>query len=1335
MTVGMLPVIAICSNLRHPNYGIDATSEKNAEHTVLDLHVAEAGIATTDIDATVQDLSLQELLVNGVLNLYVITRKSGGSNSDDAFGKEGIFLSGHCWKPTQPQSERGMAIFLSSLRVFSHIASSLEPKHHNMLLYLMHSLTKFPPVIRAFDILMRRATPAPSDCAVIAQTMFELLTDVVPHGIIKSNPARFFEGARLLFGLLLDKCKTCTMDGNGLSFPYQTSLKTIQATDSATSEPILYPVNTDLGLLERGCFTALSRGLIRLNRSSDPSNLNELSLDDRTKRGILLGGGFRPEITVLDMDILNSSISSAAEHDISRFVTQHELSNLNEMNILCGRNRLGVTSPSNLSAAQAPVLTLDREGLCAVYLGRLACSPEPGKDFLLFRPTKGGDCTIDPAIVMQLLGPILSQRLADGSAIFDAPGDPSLRSTDPPEELLMICVDSSGSMDDAANFDDVEEADDDSAPATNEVTQLLEELRPSDSMPAPLETVREYILNHGSFEDIISSVVKAPKHRKGDTAKFLINVITEEVATDLRRLMTQINNIHGRATWGFRQDYTHLADRVADLKAMFLGLDSHRNEAEDLIRFYASYYHDRMNTNWIWNSGDSVPSNDSDSDFDPLPSHDFKVPYDYCCPITREIIDQPVTAMDGRTYERSAIQGWFQIRASSPMTGLPMATNLSANPQLETKIKRWVDGDRIAIVASSDERPSKRRRSTTQEFTNAIRISFVYRLGTFDRLVLPDLSTEGLYELVFRGMGGKHSKFALFLNTTQIQPNDGTIDKIGITDQATLQIRIPDNRTGSPFRQRRDDGEGEMCLVKVYKMDYHYPLFAFWAPKSTEATLSSVVFKYWRSTADFGLSPAISNFSNWKVWTDLNYRGDGKLTGMPKELWQKLNAYFVPRHSFGRLQNEPVWDERAQGATPSPSPIVLKVLISIGEGSRPHGVTRLDVLKQMFDQFVNRILAYEYRTHLGLITFNTVAELKLPLTHIVENFRSTVNSLRSGGDTALWDAIALGSDQLEEYAQKFPKAKKRILCISDGVDNKSDRRVAELCNSLVWKDIVVDSFCLGKEDDRDLRLLCYWTGGYKFHPQTLDQAMAICELEPVLNQLERPPAEIPGSSRAFRHGTNFFIPPSEQAAKPEIVTQDVCPKRKEHPKLQDSFIELATFSNLRAGSNAVQVNESSSRTVRLQNEMKHVLANPHPHYDVYVCESDMSFWKVVMQGSPDSVYADGTFLLYLHMEEPYPTLGPKGRFVTPIYHPNINRHGRICHSIFDRNWTSDTRCLDVINTVYSLLLVPEFSEPVNVMVTLSYHHDTVAFAETAKESIRKHAKKSREAWRKDILCL
>jgi len=64
----------------------------------------------------------------------------------------------------------------------------------------------------------------------------------------------------------------------------------------------------------------------------------------------------------------------------------------------------------------------------------------------------------------------------------------------------------------------------------------------------------------------------------------------------------------------------------------------------------------------------------------------------------------------------------------------------------------------------------------------------------------------------------------------------------------------------------------------------------------------------------------------------------------------------------------------------------------------------------------------------------------------------------------------------------------------------------------------------------------------------------------------------------------------------------------------------------------------------------------------------MTFWKIVLAGADDSPYENGTFLLYLHADEGYPTFAPKARFITKVMHPNVNAHGRICHSIFDRNW-------------------------------------------------------------------
>ncbi len=83
-----------------------------------------------------------------------------------------------------------------------------------------------------------------------------------------------------------------------------------------------------------------------------------------------------------------------------------------------------------------------------------------------------------------------------------------------------------------------------------------------------------------------------------------------------------------------------------------------------------------------------------------------------------------------------------------------------------------------------------------------------------------------------------------------------------------------------------------------------------------------------------------------------------------------------------------------------------------------------------------------------MITFDTSVKLSQPLTHVVESFRHAVNEMEADGDTALWDALALANDQLSEYGKKFPEAKRRIICLSDGADNKSLKRPQEVGNNI-----------------------------------------------------------------------------------------------------------------------------------------------------------------------------------------------------------------------------------------------------------------------------------------------
>ena len=67
-------------------------------------------------------------------------------------------------------------------------------------------------------------------------------------------------------------------------------------------------------------------------------------------------------------------------------------------------------------------------------------------------------------------------------------------------------------------------------------------------------------------------------------------------------------------------------------------------------------------------------------------------PDEYICPITLELLEDPVIAADGLTYEREALQGWIDKHAAqavclSPATGAPLAhRELTPNHDILAKI-------------------------------------------------------------------------------------------------------------------------------------------------------------------------------------------------------------------------------------------------------------------------------------------------------------------------------------------------------------------------------------------------------------------------------------------------------------------------------------------------------------------------------------------------------------------------------------------------------------------------------------------------------------------------
>jgi hypothetical protein len=78
-----------------------------------------------------------------------------------------------------------------------------------------------------------------------------------------------------------------------------------------------------------------------------------------------------------------------------------------------------------------------------------------------------------------------------------------------------------------------------------------------------------------------------------------------------------------------------------------------------------------------------------------MESYDDKRPHEHFCPITMEVMRDPVVASDGHSYEKEAIEGYFKSahQPKSPLTGLPLNNkNLFDNQSLKSMILDWKPG-------------------------------------------------------------------------------------------------------------------------------------------------------------------------------------------------------------------------------------------------------------------------------------------------------------------------------------------------------------------------------------------------------------------------------------------------------------------------------------------------------------------------------------------------------------------------------------------------------------------------------------------------------------------
>lgn len=99
--------------------------------------------------------------------------------------------------------------------------------------------------------------------------------------------------------------------------------------------------------------------------------------------------------------------------------------------------------------------------------------------------------------------------------------------------------------------------------------------------------------------------------------------------------------------------------------------------------------------------------------------NETKIPNGYECPITGELMVDPVVAADGHTYERAAIEEWFRAHATSPLTRATLSCRtLLPNFALKKAISEFRGGDVIPSLTQQGFFAQANPPSTSEEIND-----------------------------------------------------------------------------------------------------------------------------------------------------------------------------------------------------------------------------------------------------------------------------------------------------------------------------------------------------------------------------------------------------------------------------------------------------------------------------------------------------------------------------------------------------------------------------------------------------------------------------------------
>lgn len=112
---------------------------------------------------------------------------------------------------------------------------------------------------------------------------------------------------------------------------------------------------------------------------------------------------------------------------------------------------------------------------------------------------------------------------------------------------------------------------------------------------------------------------------------------------------------------------------------------------------------------------------------------------------------------------------------------------------------------------------------------------------------------------------------------------------------------------------------------------------------------------------------------------------------------------------------------------------------------------------------------------------------------------------------------------------------------------------------------------------------------------------------------------------------------------------------------------------------------------------------------------NMFKWMATIIGPTGTPYDGGVFSLEIAFPNNYPFKPPAVKFLTKIYHPNINVDGQICLDVLRETWSPGMNVGKLLASICSLFGDPNADDPLNAEAGKLYQQDKLKFDQKARE--------------------